>query len=663
MKPTPLAAFHQALARLLATWLTLMLLQSLGRVVFFFSFLPSDYSQQTSLGSSLSIFLLGLRLDASVASLGLLPSFLAALVLVKWPQWLPGWVLKFRWVQGLLLVLVLLMQPLKHYYYYFYQDSFSVFFWEFWLSLENARMVVYALPTEIPLFGCILYILALSALAFWLPRTLTRPLGAWLSRPALQRKTLVAVWLLLALQGSRGTFDSLPLHLQHYRARVSSNQHEHFTHSNGFYNLYTSWDSSLHQAQEIKAQVGNPAMAAKVQGWLAELAQENPRTRPVLDQGKWALEYRKPKHVVVLMMESYNLWPSEYTEGGFNQQVAPTQIWLKEHSVWFENYVKAGPGTIGNLGKVLLVLPTPVDAPLETAFAESFRPFPHDLPLALKGQGYEPVFFYGGNLAWHNLGKFAQAIGFEKVYSEADSASKEKTRFGVHDGDLFALIDQRLSQATKPTLAFVMTLTNHPPYQVPADYVSPLTGIPPGLKPFLKSEENFQERFRAFAYADRELGRFLEMAKAHGYYNDTLFLITGDHAMLTAVRWPLERQFASLKIPLLVHAPALLKLPPQRLHNLGTHYDLLPTLLSLVADEEFPIHSWGSSLFLPKPNRLDSFDLVCQDGVCRDNKSLYRLDEGQRLQPCKSQLCKDKLAEINNHRHAFEMTGLYYLLN
>ena len=226
----------------------------------------------------------------------------------------------------------------------------------------------------------------------------------------------------------------------------------------------------------------------------------------------------------------------------------------------------------------------------------------------MESQGYIPLFFYGGSLNEGRLYSLLPKLGYQKFFGESSIKNVTKTRFGAHDGDLFELVHQKLKQAKQPTFSFVQTLSNHPPYGVPENFVGQVTSsnAPSKLKKRILEEDNFDKRMRALAYADHALGGFFRKAKKSPYFKKTLFVLTADHSHPMALKWEPEERYQRERIPLFFYSPALLKKSNAVNDNFGSHLDIPPTIVSLITEKPVKLHSWGRSLIEPSKKQITS---------------------------------------------------------
>ena len=112
----------------------------------------------------------------------------------------------------------------------------------------------------------------------------------------------------------------------------------------------------------------------------------------------------------------------------------------------------------------------------------------------------------------------------------------------------------------------------------------------------------------AMYYIDREIGTVLDALRASGHLDDTLVILTGDHAQEFNDNglnyWGHNSNFsrAQTHTPLVVHWPGM---EPAEFTHMTTHYDVAPTLLARLFDVDAPMDTYaeGQDLF-SKGSRL-----------------------------------------------------------
>ena len=99
-------------------------------------------------------------------------------------------------------------------------------------------------------------------------------------------------------------------------------------------------------------------------------------------------------------------------------------------------------------------------------------------------------------------------------------------------------------------------------------------------------------------YADYAVGRFFDMVRDKPYFDDTLFVIVGDHGARVYGRE--EIPMRSYELPLVVYAPKHVK--PARVGTLMGQIDIAPTVLGLL-NMSYDSVFFGRDVLLKDGNR------------------------------------------------------------
>lgn len=155
--------------------------------------------------------------------------------------------------------------------------------------------------------------------------------------------------------------------------------------------------------------------------------------------------------------------------------------------------------------------------PLHTIGAqpEKFQHLP-SLSLALKKEGYTNTFFFGGEPEFGSFKAFLKYNGFEKIYGLNDFAKEQQTQeLGAPDEFLFEKFLENTKTAKEPFFNLILTQTTHEPYDMP----------------FNKHTSNETEKYNnTVVYVDSLLGYFYEQCKTMPWFDNTLFILSSDHA-------------------------------------------------------------------------------------------------------------------------------------
>ncbi|WP_367253541.1 LTA synthase family protein [Pseudomonas sp. stari2] len=232
---------------------------------------------------------------------------------------------------------------------------------------------------------------------------------------------------------------------------------------------------------------------------------------------------------------------------------------------------------------------------------------------------YQKLYMIGGNAGWANINALIQqSIDGVRLYEERDWPSPRVDVWGISDLDLFKEGDEilRALPKDKPFFAYVQTSGNHRPFTIPKDNdgfeVSNLS-----LEQVQNAGSRSVEQYNAVRLLDFNIGRLMELAKAGGYYDNTIFVFFGDHNTRISRIPHMPPAFEQLglesnHVPMLIHAPGLLK--PKVIEESVGLADLLPTVAGM-AGVAFDNRAMGRDLQQPAPEGERVVPLVLREGT------------------------------------------------
>ena len=266
-------------------------------------------------------------------------------------------------------------------------------------------------------------------------------------------------------------------------------------------------------------------------------------------------------NVVIILMESMSA--SLMQTFGQPEPLTPTLDSLYRHSLAFTRFYSAGIHTNHGLTATLYSFPALM---MRNLMKGTVTPRRRGLPTVLKQEGYHNLFFMTHESQYDNMNAFFRTNGYDEIFSqESYPASEVANSFGVPDKYLFdyALpVINRAAASQQPFMATLLTISNHPPYVVPA-----------WMKTHTKKPET-----QIVEYADWCVGRFLQEARRQPWYDNTLFVILADHGKLVG-KMDSELPQSYNHIPLIIFGPGI---EPRLYDGLGTQVDVMPTLLGLM---------------------------------------------------------------------------------
>jgi lipoteichoic acid synthase len=251
------------------------------------------------------------------------------------------------------------------------------------------------------------------------------------------------------------------------------------------------------------------------------------------------------------------------------------------------------------------------------------------LPDLLEEQGYKSAYFMSQDSAFEQSPKILETLGYGEFYSveNMDREGFEKSSyFGYEDDVMLEPSEKWLTEhKDKPFLATYLTSAPHHDYRAPQERY--------GRKEF--TDDDLVNRYlNSVRNQDFFLKNLFDQYKELGLYDDTVFVILGDHGEAFGEHGRYQHDNVpyeeGLKIPLLIH-------DPQQFQNGATlsgpvnQLDILPTVADLLGYQieggEYP----GSSLLRPlSKNRTLMFSCFYQSSCLASlkgtEKYIYHFD-------------------------------------
>ncbi len=321
----------------------------------------------------------------------------------------------------------------------------------------------------------------------------------------------------------------------------------------------------------------------------------------------------RPPNVIFIMLES--LGASAVGAYGNPLNPTPNLDQLATQSWFFKHFYVPVTGTAKTVWASITGVPDVTRQ--ETASRNPFIIRQHTLINELAG--YEKLYMVGGSAGWANInGLIMQSIDDVTLYEEGYWKASNADVWGVSDLNLFKESDEilRALPADKPFFAYIQTAGNHRPFTIPEDNdgfeISNLS-----LEEVQEFGSRSVEQYNAVRLLDFNIGRFLEMAKAGGYYDNTIFVLYGDHNTRISQLPHMPPAFEQLglesnHVPMMIFAPGLLA--PLEFDEAVGLADLLPTVAGLLGIE-YTTRTMGRDLQQPAPEGERAVPVVLREGT------------------------------------------------
>ena len=309
----------------------------------------------------------------------------------------------------------------------------------------------------------------------------------------------------------------------------------------------------------------------------------------------------------------------------YNEEIDTTPFLdeLSEESLMAEQAHAVVPHT----SKALVATICGVNPPLDTNKTESEPGVipARCLPELLGEQGYESAFFQSATKTFERRPQLVDNFGydfFRAIEGMGKTGYQRVNYFGFEDEIMLPSSREWLEENGDdgPFMTTYLTVTPHHNYIVPQRY---------GTKNY-SSDPELNRYLNTVRYQDFFLEKLFEQYKEMGLYEDTVFVILGDHGEGFAEHPPLKQHDnviyqEGLQIPLLVHDPQAPE--PRRVGENVSELDVLPTVAEKLGYDveggEYPGHS---ILSLPQDRTLKMscyHERTCLASINGDEKYIY----------------------------------------
>ncbi|MCA1030758.1 LTA synthase family protein [Bacillus timonensis] len=251
----------------------------------------------------------------------------------------------------------------------------------------------------------------------------------------------------------------------------------------------------------------------------------------------------------------------------------------------------------------------------------------HSMASLLKEKaGYYTAVFHANNKSFWNRDIMYDALGYDRFYSDEDFliTADNSIGWGLKDDEFFLQSIPYLKELPQPFYAKFITLTNHFPFSLSKkdEYI-----------PEWNSKDGTVNRyFTTVRYQDEALKVFFQKLKEQGLYENSIFVLYGDHYGISenhnkAMSQFLEKKITPFetinlqKVPLILHFPG--RNETRTVTSVSGQIDLKPTLLNLLGVSVENDIMFGSDLFSEEKKQfviLRDGSFVTDQFIMTDNK-------------------------------------------
>jgi phosphoglycerol transferase MdoB-like AlkP superfamily enzyme len=287
----------------------------------------------------------------------------------------------------------------------------------------------------------------------------------------------------------------------------------------------------------------------------------------------------KNKNVVVIILESFS---KENTKLGRGDSYTPFLDSLMDISLNCTNAYANGLHSAEGLPAIISGIPLLMNEPITTSPYGTNKIT--SLPNVLKSKGYSSAFYHGGTNGTMSFDVYCVNAGYDKYYgrTQYNNEADYDGNWGIWDEPFLQYFAKGLNKMKQPFLGTVFTLSSHPPYHLPEKY-----------KNIRKGKVPIQT---VMGYTDIALRNFFATVSKEPWFNNTLFVITADHASLIYEKEDhYSYNMGIYSIPILYYMPGDSSIKGN-FDSITQQIDIMPSVLNHLGYDK-PFYALGSSIF------------------------------------------------------------------
>lgn len=290
-------------------------------------------------------------------------------------------------------------------------------------------------------------------------------------------------------------------------------------------------------------------------------------------------------------------------------ETMPTFASLARKGVYFSNFYASTPMSIKS---IFSVHSGRYDAANLMPITEVRPRIPGTmLPAHFKSRGYRTALLHGGYFEYTNKSALLEDRGYDLMLDGKSLPNREKfatTGWGIDDLAVYEYAHQWIDESPEPFFLTIVPILPHHPYAPPERWTKKFEG-----------ESDLDRYHNCLYFEDELIGGLVDQLKASGRFEQTVFVILGDHGE-AFLQHPRNRVHSAeiyeenVNVPLLISNPVLFP-ESQTCRAVGFLGDLMPTLCDLLAFDQPDESIDGSSLFRKLGNEMVFFFTDLRESV------------------------------------------------
>ncbi|GIL16929.1 MAG: sulfatase [Oligoflexia bacterium] len=358
-----------------------------------------------------------------------------------------------------------------------------------------------------------------------------------------------------------------------------------------------------------------------------------------------------PRNVMIIILESFSLEHMGRVNG--DQGFTPFLDELGEKGIFFTHAFAGGRRSIEGISSIMAGIPVLMPEPyLSSPFANNQI---EAIGNVLKKHNYHTSFFHGGKNGTMFFDQFTRTAGIDHYYGESQYPNKNDHdgSWGIYDEPFMSWMVDQMNTFPKPFFTTLFTLSSHHPFKVPPQYQG-------------KFPKGPSEIHESIGYADYSLRKFFEKASQQSWFQNTLFILTADHAFKN---WRPEynTELGMYRVPLIFYHPQM-KWAGQKSSKVVQHIDIPNSIYDFLKIKPTKINLLGHSVFSDEPGRAvmnmdERYWLIEGDYFIQAMKSgdvkLYSLNDLGQKNPLQDETQIQKLSRKLQAIRQYYSEGLW----
>lgn len=314
---------------------------------------------------------------------------------------------------------------------------------------------------------------------------------------------------------------------------------------------------------------------------------------PYLTRTAQGARIPKPRHIFIVLGETYAQWPMLETYAALHAADGIMGLIREPNAYYSRRFMPNGDFTSIAITGLVTGL-SEVNQHVNYVARSLREAYPTAMAPQFKRLGYAVDFWYGGVPSWEGMDRFSIAQGFDHFYGYPDFHAEKVNAWGTSDEQLFSALFQHLADEP-PTVHLIMTVSNHPPYNIDVaaeGFDLARARAETAQLPNVDDPDQLALELGHYWYMDKIVTQFVHETMKK--YPDSLFVITGDHAVrMNPSRTPTMYEYQSIPFVLYGQGVTPAVLAPD---VVGGHTNIVPTLIELIAPAGFSYVSIAPSL-------------------------------------------------------------------